>query len=40
VAAYLGGLFCTLDRVVEHIEHVVDRALTLAFAGPAMEAAG
>jgi len=23
VAAYLGGLFCTLDRVVEHIEHVV-----------------
>jgi membrane dipeptidase len=23
VAAYLGGLFCTLDRLADHIEHVV-----------------
>ena len=22
VAAYLGGMFCTLDRVADHIEHV------------------
>jgi membrane dipeptidase len=23
VAAYLGGMFCTLDRIADHIEHVV-----------------